>query len=570
MSWCVLMPRPRGDMSQVLKPEAKAGVEAARERVDVLVVGAGFAGLYAIYRMRELGLSVRCFEAGDGVGGTWFWNRYPGARCDVESLDYSYSFSNALQQDWKWSQRYAEQPEILAYLNHVADRFDLRQHIRFEAQVAAMRFDEERAVWIVSTNTGRSVEARFCIMASGNLSIPRVPDFPGIEGFKGEWYHSGLWPKEGVDFTGKRVALIGTGATGIQMLPKVAAQASLVIVFQRTANFSVPARNHPMPEEDERQHKARYPELRKAARKQSSGMSRVALPTMAAFEMPADERLWLYEKLWVQGGSARIMTAFTDLLRNEESNETLASFVRDKIRAIVKDPETAELLTPRDHPIGTKRLCVDTEYYETFNRDNVTVVNARRAPIQEITEKGLRTTEAEYEVDAVVFATGFDAMTGALREIAITGRNGQRLEDKWAAGPTTYLGLMVQGFPNMFIVTGPGSPSVKSNMVTAIEQHVEWIADCLSYLGRSDTAMIEPKPDAEENWVRHVNEVADSTLFPRANSWYVGANIPGKPRVFMPYVAGLPAYIKICDEVAAEGYRGFELRKEKVARCRGM
>lgn len=548
-----------------LDSETKGLDEATRERVDVLVVGAGFAGLYAIYRMRELGLSVRCFEAGDGVGGTWFWNRYPGARCDVESLDYSYSFSNELQQDWKWSQRYAEQPEILAYLNHVADRFDLRQHIRFEARVTAMRFDEERAVWIVSTNTGLSVEARFCIMASGNLSTPRVPDFPGIERFKGEWYHSGLWPKDGVDFAGERVALIGTGATGIQMLPKIAAQASLVIVFQRTANFSVPAHNHPMPEDDERQHKARYPELREAARKQSSGMSRVALPTMAAYEMPADERLRLYEKLWMQGGSARIMTAFTDLLRNEESNETLASFVRDKIRAIVKDPETAELLTPRDHPIGTKRLCVDTEYYETFNRDNVKVVNARRAPIQEITEKGLRTTEAEYGVDAIVFATGFDAITGALNEIAVMGRDGRHLKEKWVAGPTTYLGLMVQGFPNMFIVTGPGSPSVKSNMVTAIEQHVEWIADCLTYLGRGGIAMIEPKPDAEENWVRHVNEVADSTLFPKANSWYVGANIPGKPRVFMPYVAGLPAYIKICDEVAAEGYRGFELRKEKAA-----
>jgi cyclohexanone monooxygenase len=555
-------------MSQVMKPEAKAGGEAARERVDVVVVGAGFAGLYAIHRMRELGLSVRCFEAGDGVGGTWFWNRYPGARCDVESLDYSYSFSNALQQDWKWSQRYAEQPEILAYLNHVADRFDLRRHIRFETRVTGMRFDEERAVWNVSTNTPAFVEAPFCIMASGNLSIPRVPDFPGIERFEGEWYHSGLWPKEGVDFTGKRVALIGTGATGIQMLPKIAAQARLVTVFQRTANFSVPARNHPMLDDDERQHKARYPELRKAARKQSSGMSRVALPTMAACEMPADERLRLYEKLWAQGGSARIMNAFNDLLRNEESNETLASFVRDKIREIVKDPETAELLTPGDHPIGTKRLCVDTEYYETFNRDNVKVVNARRAPIEEITEKGPRTTEAKYEVDAVVFATGFDAMTGALSEIAITGRDGRRLKDKWVAGPTTYLGLMVQGFPNMFIVTGPGSPSVKSNMVTAIEQHVEWIADCLTYVSRSGIAMIEPDPDAEEKWVRHVNEVAGGTLFPKANSWYVGANIPGKPRVFMPYVAGLPAYIKICDEVAADGYRGFELRKEKAARGR--
>jgi cyclohexanone monooxygenase len=403
-------------------------------------------------------------------------------------------------------------------------------------------------------------------MASGNLSTPRVPDFPGIERFKGNWYHSGRWPREGVDFTGKRVALIGTGATGVQMLPKIAAQASLVTVFQRTANFSVPARNHPMPQDDERQHKARYPELRKAARKQNSGMSRVPIPTMAAYEMPDDERVRLYEKLWAKGGSAAIMTAFTDLLRNEKSNETLASFVRGKIRSIVKDPATAELLTPRDHPIGTKRLCVDTEYYEAFNRDNVKVVDARRTPIQEITEKGIRTTEADYEVDAIAFATGFDAMTGALNEIAITGRNGQRLKDKWVAGPSTYLGLMVHGFPNMFVVTGPGSPSVKANVVLAIEQHVEWISDCIAHIDRKGITTIEPQAEAEEHWVRHVNEVADSTLFPKADSWYIGANIPGKPRVFMPYVAGIPAYIKICDEVAAEGYRGFDLRKGPVAR----
>jgi cyclohexanone monooxygenase len=544
-------------MSQVAEREPKE----ADERVDVVVVGAGFAGLYAIYRMRELGLSVRCFEAGDGVGGTWFWNRYPGARCDVESLDYSYSFSNELQQDWKWSHRYADQPEILAYLNHVADRFDLRQHIRLETRVTTMRFDEGRMIWIVSTDKGSTIEARFCIMASGNLSTPRVPDFPGIEQFEGEWHHSARWPKAGVDFTGKRVALVGTGATGIQILPKIAAHASSVTVFQRTANFSVPARNQPMPEDEERQHKARYPELRKSARKQSSGMSRVALPTMSAQAMSADERLRLYESLWTKGGSAHIMGAFNDFLRNEQSNESLASFVREKIRAIVKDPETAEFLTPHDHPIGAKRLCVDTEYYETFNRDNVKVVDARRAPIQEITRQGIRTTDAEYPFDMIVFATGFDAMTGALSEIAITGRKGQRLKDKWVAGPTTYLGLMVQGFPNMFIVTGPGSPSVKSNMVMSIEQHIEWISDCVIHLERGGIATIEPQPDAEEQWVLHVNEVAAGTLFTKADSWYVGANIPGKPRVFMPYVAGVPAYIKICDEVAAEGYRGFDLRK---------
>jgi len=545
--------------------QSTPGGRPTAERVDVLIVGAGFGGLYAIYRMRQLGLRVRCIEAADGVGGTWFWNRYPGARCDVESLDYSYSFSNELQQEWSWSHRYAEQPEILAYLNHVADRFDLREDIRFETRVTAMQYDETHALWRVFTDNGPSVEARFCIMASGNLSAPRVPDFPGIDRFKGEWHHSARWPKEGVDFTGKRVALIGTGATGVQMLPKLAAQASSVTVFQRTANFSVPANNHPMREDEEREQKQHYPELRKAARKQSAGMSRVAIPTMSALDMPHEERLRLYEQLWAKGGSARMMGAFTDLLRNEEANESLASFVGSKIRAKVKDPTIGELLTPRDHPIGSRRVCVDTDYYETFNRPNVTLVDARRTPIQEITETGIRTTDAEYEVDAIAFATGFDAMTGALKEISITGRGGERLNDKWAAGPTTYLGLMVHGFPNMFIVTGPGSPSVKANMVTAIEQHIEWISDCLAYLRDKHVAAIEPTMDAEEYWVRHVNEVANQTLFPKAtNSWYVGANVPGKPRVFMPYVAGVPAYIKICDEVVANGYRGFDLREDSA------
>lgn len=552
-------------MSGSKKTKVDASSGGTTERFDVIIVGAGFAGLFAIHRMRQLGLRVRCIEAGDGVGGTWFWNRYPGARCDVESLDYSYSFSNELQQEWKWSSRFADQPEILAYLNHVADRFDLRRDIRFETRVMAMTFDEQRALWTVSTNNGNRIEARYCLMASGNLSVPRVPDFRGLERFKGQWYHSAQWPKDGVDFSGKRVALIGTGSSGVQMLPKLAAQASHVTVFQRTANYSVPARNAPIPEDDERAHKARYPELRKAGLKQSSGMSRIPIPTMAAQEMPADERTRLYEELWAKGGSARIMTAFNNLLRNEEANETLASFVRDKIRTIVKNPETAELLTPRDHPIGAKRLCVDTDYFESFNRDNVKLINARRAPIQEITEKGVRTTEAEYEVDAIVFATGFDAMTGALNEIAITGRDGRKLKDKWVNGPTTYLGIMVEGFPNMFIIAGAGSPSVKSNMVTAIELHVEWIANCLTYIRDRGATTIEAQADAEVKWVEHVNDVANGTLFPKADSWYMGANIPGKPRVFMPYIGGIPAYIKACEEIVADNYRGFEFRKLNAA-----
>lgn len=534
------------------------------ERVDVLVVGAGFSGLYAVHSARGLGLKVACLEAGSGVGGTWFWNKYPGARCDVESLDYSYSFSPELQQEWTWSHRYAEQPEILAYLNHVADRFDLRPHIRLNTRVMAMRFDEDRNRWQVRADTGVEVEARFCVMASGNLSTPRVPDFMGLENFRGEWYHSGLWPEEGVDFTGKRVALIGTGATGIQMVPKLAAQARHLTVFQRTANFSVPARNRKLPADVVREHKAKYPEHRRAARQQPFGVALVPTPMQSAMALSAEERRRVYEDRWAAGGSVPFLSVFTDFLTDEDANETVASFVREKINQLVRDPETAELLTPRDHPIGSKRLCVDTEYYEAFNRTNVSVVDVRRAPIQEITATGIRTSDAEYEVDAIAFATGFDAMTGALREIDVTGRGGVKLADKWAHGPTTYLGLMVHGFPNMFMVTGPGSPSVKSNMVTAIEQHVEWIAECLRHLRDNAIATIEATRTDEERWVAHVNEVADRTLYPRANSWYVGANIPGKPRVFMPYVAGIPAYVRICDEVVADGYRGFNLEKDKA------
>jgi cyclohexanone monooxygenase len=534
-------------------------------RVEVVIVGAGFAGLYATYRARKLGMSVRCLEAGTGVGGTWFWNRYPGARCDVESLDYSYSFSPELQAEWHWSHRYAEQPEILEYVNHVADRFALRPHIWFSTRVTAMRFDEQQQAWEVTTDTGRRVTARFCIMASGNLSTPRVPDFKGLERFKGEWHHSGMWPQDGVDFTGKRVALIGTGATGIQMVPKIAAQAKQLYVFQRTANYSVPARNTPMPADMEREHKLDYEARRKAARRQSFGVSRVPLPTQAAHDVSAEERQQIYAANWAAGGSIYFLTAFKDLLTDGAANETAAEFVRERIREMVRDPRKAELLTPTDHPIGTKRLCVDTEYYEAFNRDNLHLVDVRSAPIQEITETGIRTGDTVYEVDAIAFATGFDAMTGALREIAITGRGGVTLAQKWEHGPTTYLGLMVHGFPNLFIVTGPGSPSVKSNMITAIEQHVEWIADCLSDMQRQGAATIEPEADAETHWGEHVNEVAHRTLYPRAASWYTGSNIPGKPKVFMPYVAGIPAYIQICEAVVADGYRGFTVREQPPA-----
>ena len=526
-------------------------------QLDAIIVGAGLAGLYAIYRLRGLGMKVRAYEAGSGVGGTWFWNRYPGARCDVESLEYSYSFSEELQQEWRWPERYATQPVILEYINHVAKRFDLMRDVQLNTRITAAEFDPATNLWTVRTDKGDLVSARFCIMASGNLSTPRVPDFKGLESFRGKWYHTGMWPAEGVDFTGQRVAVIGTGSSGIQMIPLVAKQAKHLYVFQRTANFSLPAENRPLDPETDRVHKAEYSRRRRDAYGTPFGIAGYPPPTHSALEVSDEERRRSYEAKWQAGGSISFLYAYNDLLVKKESNETASEFVRDKIRSIVKDPATAELLAPKDHPIGTKRLCLDTNYYEVYNRDNVTLVDARSAPIEEITPGGLRTSAAEYEVDGIAFATGFDAMTGALMEIDIGVKGGPKLADKWAHGPLTYLGLMVAGFPNMFMITGPGSPGVKSQMILSIEQHTDFIVDCLRHMRERGRTVIEADETAELAWVEHVNQVADSTLYPLANSWYVGANIPGKPRVFMPYVGGVDAYKRKCDEIAANGYEGF-------------
>ncbi len=546
-------------MSEAMERSAAAG--ARTTDFDAIVVGGGLGGLYALHRLRRLGLKARAFEAGSGVGGTWFWNRYPGARCDVESLEYSYAFDNDLQQEWHWPERYGNQSEILQYINHVADRFDLRKDVQLNTRVTAADFDPGRNVWTVKTDRGDTVTAPFCIMATGNLSTPRVPNFKGIEAFKGKWYHTGLWPHEGVDFTGLRVGIIGTGSSGVQSIPIIAAQAKHLTVFQRTANFSLPARNTPMDPEIEAQHKAQYTERRLAAYDTPFGIAGFPPPTKSALDVAPEEREAQYEAKWAEGGSISFLYSYTDILVNKASNDTASEFVRNKIRAMVKDPVTAELLAPKDHPIGTKRLCLDTNYYETYNRDNVTLVNARETPIEGLTAKGVRTSAAEYEFDAIVFATGFDAMTGALKEIDIRVGNGPTLAEKWDGGPTTYLGLMVAGFPNMFTITGPGSPSVKTQMIVAIEQHMDWIADCLSAMRARGMTRIEPTVDAERNWVQHVNDVADSTLYPLANSWYVGANIPGKPRVFMPYVGGFAGYKKRCDAVAANDYEGFAISR---------
>ncbi len=527
------------------------------QQLDAVVVGAGFAGLYMLHKLRGLGFSTRVFEAGDGVGGTWYWNRYPGARCDVESMDYSYSFSDELQQEWTWTERYAAQPEILKYINHVADRFDLRRDVQLSTRVTAATFDDATSRWLVTTDRGDRVDARFCIMATGCLSTTQDPKIPGLETFAGPRYHTGRWPHEGVDFTGARVAVIGTGSSAIQSLPIIAAQAAHVYVFQRTPNYSMPAQNAPLDPDYERRVKADYAEFRRQARE-----SRVGFVTDrsgdSALAVSEDERLREYERRWARGGLGFSAT-YADLLTNKDANDTAAAFFRAKIRAIVKDPAVADALVPHDYPLGTKRLCVDTDYYATFNRENVTLIDLRKTPIDAITPRGVRTTEREYVVDRLVTATGFDAMTGALLAIDIRGTGGRTLREAWAAGPRTYLGLAIAGFPNLFTITGPGSPSVLSNMIVSIEQHVDWIADCMRYMRAHGHATIDATAAAQDAWVQHVSDVGHQTLYPLANSWYMGANVPGKPRVFMPYIGGVGVYRQKCDEVAAKQYEGFAL-----------
>jgi cyclohexanone monooxygenase len=525
--------------------------------LDVIVVGGGISGLYSLYRLRHLGLTARAFEAGSGLGGTWYWNRYPGCRCDIESLEYSFSFSPELEQEWHWPARYGTQPQILEYLEHVADRFDLRKDVTLNTRVVSAHFDSAATAWTVTTDRGESLRSRYVIMATGNLSTPRVPEFAGLESFKGDWYHTGLWPHEGVDFTGLRVAVIGTGSSGVQSIPYIAKQAAQLYVFQRTAQYILPARDEPMDPEKERIHKAEYRQRRKAAYDTPFGIAGHPPPVKGALEATPEERDASYAAKWALGGSISFLFAYNDLLVNEASNETAAEFVRQRIRATVTDAATAELLCPTDHPIGTKRLILDTDYYETFNRDNVTLVDARNAPIQCITPTGLQTTEASYEVDAIVFATGFDAMTGALREIDVRADTGADIQSKWQDGPRTYLGLMMAGFPNLFMVTGPQSPGVKSNMAVSIEQHVNFIGRILDHMQAEGETRVEPTQEAEDAWVQHNNDVANATLYPKANSWYMGANIPGKPRIFMPYVGGVHNYNARCNEIAANGYEGF-------------
>jgi cyclohexanone monooxygenase len=537
---------------------------AGAETYDVVVVGAGFAGMYMLHRLRGLGLSVRVYEQGGDVGGTWYWNRYPGARCDVESMQYSYSFSDELQQEWEWSERYAPQPEILKYANHVADRFNLRTDIALNTRVDRAIFDESANSWRVATSDGKIATARYVVLATGCLSNARVPDIKGLSDFKGNVYHTGHWPHEPVDFIGQRVGVIGTGSSAIQSVPVIAGQATHLTVFQRTANFSIPARNAALTAEERDAFRSNYPQIRRFAREQARNGIYTEMPDCGALDDGDNERRAKYESRWTSGGLT-FMSVYNNLALDKAANDTAANFVREKIAEIVGDPQTAKLLQPNNHPIGSKRICVDTDYYATFNRPNVTLVDIRSNPIEEILPNAVRTGGKDYEVDTLVLATGFDAMTGSVAKIEIRGRRGQTLNQKWAEGPRTYLGLMSAGFPNLFIITGPGSPSVLSNMIVSIEQHVDWISDCIAYMRDRGLDTIEANREAEDKWVAHVNEVAHGTLYPQANSWYMGANIPGKPQIFMPYIGGVGAYRQICNDVAAKGYEGFAMSAAEQA-----
>jgi cyclohexanone monooxygenase len=534
------------------------GHAAGNEAYDVVVVGAGFAGMYMLHRLRGQGFSVRVYEQGGDVGGTWYWNRYPGARCDVESMQYSYSFSEELQQEWNWSERYAPQPEILKYANHVADRFALRSDIQLNTRVDSAAFDETAGRWSVTTSDGKTAVAKYVVLATGCLSNARMPDIKGLKDFKGKVYHTGHWPHEPVDFTGLRVGVIGTGSSAIQSVPIIAAQARQLTVFQRTPNFSIPARNAPLTAAEREAFRARYPEIRRFAREEARNGIYMEMPDRGALDDGDNERRAKYEARWERGGLT-FMAVYNNLAIDKAANDTAADFVREKIAEIVRDPKTAKLLQPNNHPIGSKRICIDTDYFAAFNRPNVSLVDIKSNPIEEITANAVRTGAKDYEVDALVLATGFDAMTGSVAKIDLRGRDGQTLNQKWAEGPKTYLGLMSAGFPNLFIITGPGSPSVLSNMIVSIEQHVDWITDCIAWMRDRGLDTMEANRGAEDKWVAHVNEVAHTTLYPQANSWYMGANIPGKPQIFMPYIGGVGAYRQICSDVAAKGYEGFAM-----------
>ncbi|RRO18719.1 NAD(P)/FAD-dependent oxidoreductase [Saccharopolyspora rhizosphaerae] len=523
---------------------------------DAIIIGAGFSGLYQLHRLRELGMSARVFEAGGDVGGTWYWNRYPGARCDIETIEYSYSFDPELEQEWEWRERYAAQPELLSYAQHVAERYDLRADITFNTRVEALDWDDEADEWTVTTDDGARCTARYVIAATGCLSVPSKPEFEGREDFAGEQYWTSSWPHEGVDLSGKRVAVIGTGSSGLQTITAIAPEVRSLVVFQRTPSYAIPARNGPI-EDRLREVKTRYPEFRELSRMAKVGMQCGEENTQYYVDSDPDTVQRELERRWLDGGLCYTQT-FRDILMDAEANEAASEHVRRQIREKVHDPELAQKLTPVSYPVGSKRMCVDTGYFETYNRENVSLVDINDEPIRRITRRGIVAGDTEHEVDVIIFATGFDAMTGALNAIDVRS-GGTTLREKWADGPRTYLGLMSAGFPNLFMITGPQSPSVLSNMMTSIEYHVDWVTDALRHLRDRGKRRMEPDLAAEDNWVNTTNDVADLTLMPSAASWYMGANIPGKKRVFMPFVGGVGTYKQVCDGIAVSHYNGFEL-----------
>ena len=535
---------------------------SAVQEFDAIVIGAGFSGIHMLKTLRDqLGLKVRVYEAGDTVGGTWYWNRYPGARCDSDAYIYCFTWDKQLLQEWEWSERYPEQPEILKYLEHVAERHDLKRDMQFSTKVIGGEFDEKTNRWTVHTDTGETATTPYLIAAVGSLSHTNMPQFKGLENFKGKWYHTSRFPKTGVDFTGKRVAVVGTGATAVQAIPEIAQQAKQLTVFQRTANFCVPARNGKVDPEVIKARKADYDGIVKRIRESFFGQEHYFIPK-SALDVSAEEREREFDKMWDAGGFAFWLANYQDMFFSKEANELCADYIRRKIRSTVKNPEVAEKLIPKGYAYGTKRQPLDTNYYETFNKENVLLVDAKTdGPIEEITEKGIRAGRKEYEFDIIVFATGFDAMTGPLKALNLKGRGGRTLDEEWKNGPRSYLGISVAGFPNFFTITGPQSPSVLSNMPVSIEQHVEWIAHCIDTMRREGKSTIEATPQAQEEWVGHVNEVVNTTLMTGTNSWYMSANIPGKPRAFLPYLGpeGVGGYRRKCDEVAAKNYEGFQL-----------
>ena len=529
------------------------------ETVDAVVVGAGFSGMYQLHKLRDMGLSVRVFEAGEDVGGTWYWNRYPGARVDIESMAYSFSFSKELEQDWVWSEKYSPQPELLRYAQHVAERFDLKRDISFNTRVESAHFDEDNNEWLVTTECGRRVRARYLVMATGVLSAAKTPDIAGRDSYKGETYQTGLWPKEGVDFTGKRVAIIGTGSSAVQSIPLIAEEADELVVYQRTAAYSTPAFNRPLTNSEIDTMKGNYEQYRQEQRLSPAGIINPERQLERVMDVPKEERQRRFEEAWDEGLLTGLMSTFSDIQLDEEANHEVAEFIRDRIRNTVQDRQTADDLTPKAYPYATKRPCIDTNYYETYNRENVSLVNLRRTPIETITETGIETSDGAREFDAIVYATGFDAMTGPLLRVDIRGRGGKRLVDAWIDGPRSYLGVAIHGFPNLFTITGPSSPSVLSNMLVSIEQHVDWVSDCIGWMNENGKTAIEPSDAAERDWAEHTAHLAGMTLFPQADSWYMGANVPGKPRMFLAYVGGVGAYRLICDQIAATGYHGFDV-----------